>query len=103
MQSNKWELHVTKYTAEFIGCRVNASGIQYAITDTFACEPSDLFRLLYDKYEHIRLLTLKVDGRLLSDMEQEGIYQSTNWSNHAKDDQAIPSNASSGGFDSEMA
>lgn len=94
---------MTKYQADFIGCRVGASGIQYAISDTFECEPSDLFRLLYEKYEHIRLLTFKVDGRLLSDKEMDQIYQSTNWSNHAKDDQEIPSNASSGGFDSEMA
>lgn len=92
-----------KYMLEFIGCRVGASGIQYAITDTFECKKEDLFRLLYEKYEHIRLLEIYLDGEPLPEAAIEDIYQSTNWSNHAKNDEAITSNASAGQVDSEMA
>ena len=71
---------MTKYTVSFRGRNKGASGIMYPITEDIECEPSDLFRLLYDKYEHISLPDIYVDGRMLTDTEVDQIYDLTNWS-----------------------
>ncbi len=71
---------MTKFITTFVGCKVGASGRQYEITDIFECEKEDLFRLLYDKYEHIRLLEIYLDGEPLPEAAIESVYQSTNWS-----------------------
>ena len=68
-----------KFTTTFVGCNVGASGRPHEITDTFDCEKEDLFRLLYDKYEHIRLIDIYLDGEPLPEPAIESVYQSTNW------------------------
>ena len=55
-----------KYNISFNGRQSGAVGIFYDIKDTYKCEDLDTLKsLVYEDYEHIKLLVIKVDSKTI--------------------------------------
>jgi len=55
-----------KYSISFHGRQSGAIGIFYDIKDTYKCEDLDTLKsLIYEDYEHIKSLVIKVDSKII--------------------------------------
>ena len=70
---------MAKYTICFTGRKKGSEGVFYPVVENLECEPKDIYRLLYDKYEHIINVDIYFNGEPLPEATQVEIYETSDW------------------------
>lgn len=70
---------MAKYTICFTGRKKGSEGVFYPVVENLECEPKDIHRLLYDKYEHIANVDAYCGGTQLSENTLNDVWESTDW------------------------